>query len=69
MVKIGTYGRNFESMTRRHVVGVLREILSDPDSGLLLRKSVIKRLKKSVQSRRTGKVKSLDSVLRKYPSE
>ena len=68
MAKAGTYDRHLEGMTRRHVVGVLREILSDPDFGLLLRENVVQRLKRSIQSKKIGKQKSLDAVLRKYSS-
>lgn len=68
MAKAGIYQKNLEDMARRNVVGILREILSDPDSELSLRENIARRLRKSIQSKKTGRVKSLDAVLRKYSS-
>ena len=50
-------------VAREQVIGVLREILSDADSGLSLRPGAVKRLRKSILSKRTGKFKNLASIL------
>lgn len=55
-----------ESLVRRQVVGVLREVLSDPDRGLALTQTAVKRLKKSIRSKKSGKYRSLSEVIKKY---
>jgi len=45
---------------------VLREILSDPDAGLPLRRKTVLRLQQSLQSKKEGKLKELSEVLKKY---
>ncbi|MDA2935679.1 hypothetical protein MYX06_00460 [Patescibacteria group bacterium AH-259-L05] len=66
MAKTLTKNGKISEMAHREVVGALREILSDPDFGMLLRPEAIKRLKKSVRSKQAGKVKALKDVLAKY---
>ncbi len=51
---------------REKVIEVMREILSDPDYGFELRPSFIKRLKKSIEAEKKGKLISLSSILEKY---
>jgi len=51
---------------RKKVIEVIREIVSDPDYGLELNSEFEKGLKKSVRSQKTGKVLTLDKVLKKY---
>lgn len=51
---------------RQAVVGVLREIFSDPDAGFSLRSSAVRRLKQSVRSKNAEAVKDLREVLAKY---
>lgn len=51
---------------RQAVVGVLREIFSDPDAGSSLQSSAVRRLKQSVRSKNAGAVKDLRNVLAKY---
>ena len=51
---------------RKKVIEVIREIVSDPDYGLELNSESEKGLKKSVRSQKTGKVLTLDKVLKKY---
>ncbi len=53
-------------MVRRQVTGALREILSDPDAGLILTKKTERRLQKSVHSKEQGDFKPLIKVLEKY---
>ena len=45
---------------------VIREILSDPDYGLEFTPEFINRLKKSVASKKIGRVVSLEKILKKY---
>lgn len=51
---------------RQAVVGVLREIFSDPDAGFSLQSSAVRRLKQSVRSKNAGAVKDIRDVLAKY---
>ena len=53
-------------IVRRQVTSVLREILSDPDAGLPLRRKTILRLQQSLQSKKDGQLKDLSEVLKKY---
>ncbi len=55
-----------ETLVRRQVLHSLSEILVDPDFGLELKPSAIKRLKQSTISRSNGLVKSLRTILTKY---
>lgn len=57
---------NIYDITHKRVISALREILSDPDFGLLLKPSMIQKLKKSVQSKNEGKVKNLNEIFKKY---
>jgi hypothetical protein len=50
-------------VARQEVVGVLRELLSDPDSGLSLRKAATRRLGQSVRSKTAGQIKNLQEIL------
>jgi len=53
------------AIVRRQVTSVLREILSDPDAGLPLRRKTALRLQQSLQSKKEGKLKELSEVLSK----
>jgi hypothetical protein len=53
---------------RKQVISVIREIMSDPDAGLELRKSFKKRLMQSVRSKNAGRVKTLAEIKAKYRS-
>ena len=55
--------REVNKVAREQVIGVLREILSDADSSLSLRPSAVKRLQKSILSKKTGKFRNLTSIL------
>ena len=54
------------TLVRREVVTLFREVLSDHDFGLELQTEFLKKLKKSILSKKKGRVKSLDEVLNKY---
>ena len=58
--------RGINNIARKHVIGTLRELMSDPDQELLLRADFVRRLKRSVQSKRSGKYKNLDHILKRY---
>ena len=62
MARIATK-RNFSQETRRQVIAVLREILSDPDAGLALRTDFVQGLKRSIQAKKQGHFKALSTVL------
>ncbi|MBU4299465.1 hypothetical protein KJ636_05495 [Patescibacteria group bacterium] len=59
-------GDVIEDIIREKIIEVMREILSDPDYGLELRQSFVKRLKKSIEAEKKGKLISLSSILKKY---
>lgn len=58
--------KQIAEIARRQVASVLREILSDPDAGLVLQGRATLRLKKSLKSKTEGKLKDLSTILRKY---
>ena len=58
--------KKITAIVRREVASVLRELLSDPDGELVLRRKTVLRLQQSIRSKREGRLKSLDAVLRKY---
>lgn len=62
---MGMQTEKFTQIARREVLGALREIFSDPDFGLPLRTSVVRRLRKSIQSKKEGRTKNLEEVLAK----
>ena len=66
MIKTLIHEKNIAEMVRRQVTGALREILSDPDAGLILSKKTERRLQKSVHSKEQGDFKPLIKVLEKY---
>ena len=61
-----TIDKKIDTLVHKKVVEVMREILSDPDYGLELSSDFVHRLKKSIHSKSTGRVVSLDSTLKKY---
>jgi len=61
-----TQQKRIATIVRRQVTSVLREILSDPDAGLPLRRKTALRLQQSLQSKKEGKLKELSEVLKKY---
>jgi len=66
MAKILLQNKKINGIVRRQVIEVIREMLSDPDFGLELKPEFIKRLKKSIKSKKAGKYTSLDKILKKY---
>jgi len=54
------------TLVRREVVTLFREVLSDHDFGLELQTEFVKKLRKSILSKKKGRVKSIDGILDKY---
>ena len=61
-----TQEKKIATIVRRQVTSVLREILSDPDAGLSLRRKTDLRLQASVRSKQEGNLKELSEVLKQY---
>ena len=53
-------------IARSEIRSVLREVLTDPDAGMVLQKNILLRLKKSLRSKEQGKTRPLFEVLKKY---
>ena len=66
MSKTLAHNGRIDVLIRQHVISLLREVLSDPDFGLLLKSSFTKKLSQSVQSKNAGKYKTLDEIANKY---
>ena len=58
--------KKISDIAQKQVMAALREILSDPDRGLAFRAGFVRRVKKSMRSKESGKVKNLIDVLAKY---
>jgi len=58
--------KKINDIAQKQVMAALREILNDPDRGLVFRQSFIRKLNKSISSKKAGKVKNLLDVLAKY---
>jgi len=51
---------------RQTVLETVREIFNDPDYGLPLTSQTIRRLKKSMKSKKAGRIIGVDEILKKY---
>ncbi|MBU3925711.1 hypothetical protein KJ763_00885 [Patescibacteria group bacterium] len=58
--------KNIETLVRKNVISVFREIFTDPEYRLKLKPNFVKRLKKSLESKNKGGVHKLDNILKKY---
>ncbi|MDO8524398.1 MAG: hypothetical protein Q7R99_02080 [bacterium] len=58
--------KSLTNLIRQTVLEIIQEILADPDYGLALNGNFEKRLEKSIQSQKAGKVVSFDKILKKY---
>jgi hypothetical protein len=61
-----TIEKKIDLLVQKRVNEVIREILADPDFGLEFTPEFIKRLKKSIASKKDGRVVSLEKILKKY---
>jgi hypothetical protein len=66
MAKITIEERKLNNLIRQTVIETVREIFNDPDYGLPLTPETIRRLKKSIKSKRAGRVVALEEILKKY---
>lgn len=66
MLKTAIQEKEINKIVRYQIISALREILSDPDFGLSLKRQAALRLKKSLASKKAGKLKPLFSVIKKY---
>ncbi len=66
MEKTLTRDRKLNNLIRRTVIETVRDIFNDPDYGLPLNPETIRRLKKSVKSKKAGRVISFEDILKKY---
>ena len=66
MLKTAIQEKKINKIIRYQIVSALREILSDPDFGLSLQRQAVLQLKKSLASKKAGKLKPLSSVIKKY---
>ncbi|HEY4497296.1 MAG TPA: hypothetical protein VJC20_00865 [Candidatus Paceibacterota bacterium] len=58
--------KKISDIAHRQVMAALREILSDPDRGFMLRASFVRRIKKSLRSKESGNVQNLKAILAEY---
>ncbi len=58
--------KNLPGIIRREVRSTFREMLSDPDAGLILRTSAVQKLKKSLQEKKQGQLREFKEVHKKY---
>jgi len=66
MTKTALRNRKLNNLIRQTVIETVREVFNDPDYGLPLTPQTIRRLKKSTNSKKAGRVISLEKVLKKY---
>ena len=57
---------NIETIVRKNVISVFREIFADPEYHLKLRPNFVKRLNKSLELKNKGKVYKFEDILKKY---
>lgn len=66
MAQTALQDKKLHSLIRNTVVEIVQEILGDPDYGLELRPDFIKRLRKSIKSKKEGKTIPFDEIVKKY---
>ena len=64
MIKIALHESKLNSLVRKQVISILRELLDDPDFGLELTEYTKEKLRHSISSKRKGI--SLEKLKRKY---
>jgi len=67
MAKIGLRNKKLNNLIRQTIIETIREVFNDPDYGLPLTSQTIRRLKKSMKSKRAGRVIDFEEILKKYP--
>ena len=66
MVKAIIQNQKINKFIRRAVLEAIREIFNDPDYGLPLTLPTIQRLKKSIRSKKSGRIIEFEDILKKY---
>ena len=66
MAKTILQNQRINKIVRQTVLEVIREIFSDPDYGLFLTSQASRRLKKSIQSKKVGRLTDFKDILKKY---
>jgi hypothetical protein len=66
MAKTIVQTQQINRFIRQAVVETIREIFNDPDYGLPLTSQAIRRLKKSVRSKKAGRIVEFDEILKKH---
>ena len=54
--------KNIEQIIKKNVLNVIGEVLSDPDFGLEFKRKFVKKIKKSLEEVKKGKVYSLKEL-------
>lgn len=66
MAKTALRNKKLNNLIRQTVIETVREVFDDPDYGLPLTPQTIRRLKKSMKSKKAGRVVSFEEILKKY---
>ena len=66
MTKIMLRNKKLNSLIRQTIIETIREIFNDPDYGLPLTSQTILRLKKSMKSKKAGRIISFGKILKDY---
>lgn len=66
MAKTITRNKKLNNLIRQTIIETIREIFNDPDYGLPLTPQTIKRLKKSIKSKKAGQLIDFEEILKKY---
>lgn len=66
MAKVILKNQKLNNLIRQTVIETIREVFNDPDYGLPLTPQTIRRLKKSMRSKKAGQLVDIEKILRKY---
>ena len=61
-----TDNRKLNLLIKQKVIEYLQELLEDPDYGMIFRKTFLRRLRKSIQSKKAKRIIPLEKVLERY---
>jgi len=66
MAKTVTENKKLDARIRTQVIGVMREVLSDPDAGLEVTPEFSRKLKESMKAEEAGKTTPLEKIFKEY---
>lgn len=66
MATISISNKNIETIVRKNVISIFREIFTDPEYRLKLKPNFVKKLKKSLETKNKGEVHKFEDILKKY---